>query len=85
MSCFYDSRRDMLVLKCDCCGKKVDLYKGETDRLLANDWIHKNGWKTIKIVNCFNQVCPECKAAIEERYREEWMNKNCGVTDNAPT
>lgn len=78
MSCFYDSRRDMLKLKCDCCRKIVDLYKGETDRLLANDWIRKNGWKTIKIGKRFIHVCPECKAAIEKRYREEWLSKNGG-------
>lgn len=37
MSVYYDNRNRMLKLKCDCCQKVVDLYKNETDRLLAHD------------------------------------------------
>lgn len=85
MSCFYDFRRDMLRLRCDCCRKVVDLYKGETDRLLANAWIHQNGWKTIKIGDKWNHLCPDCKKAIEDQYREEWMKKHREVTDDART
>lgn len=73
MSVFYNGRDDMLKLKCDSCRKIVDLYKGETDRLLAHDWIHEHGRKTIKIKDIWINVCPACKEAIEAKHRERFI------------
>lgn len=73
MSVFYDRHSDMLKLKCDCCRKVENLYKGETDRLLAHDWIHEHKWKTIKIKDIWINVCPICREAIEAKHRERFI------------
>ena len=57
MSCYYSHYRDMLILKCDGCGKTVDLYKGETDKCLKHDYIKVNGWKTEKRGNRWIDIC----------------------------
>ena len=75
MSCYYDSRRDMLVLRCDGCGKKVDLYKGETDRLLCHDYIRENGWKTQKRRGKWENICDECVKAIQDQRRQEYIRR----------
>ena len=73
MSVFYDRHSDMLKLKCECCRKVENLYKGETDRLLAHDWIHEHKWKTIKIKDIWINVCPICREAIEAKHRERFI------------
>lgn len=73
MACFYNSNRDMLILKCDSCGKTVDLYKGQTDRLLKHDYMRGNGWKTYKHNKRWIDLCPECKTALEQKKRESFL------------
>ena len=75
MSVYYDNRNKILKLKCDCCRKVVDLYKNETDRLLAHDWIHEHGWKTIKIKKIWINVCTVCREAIEDEYRKSFIEE----------
>lgn len=75
MSIFYDHRTDMLKLKCDCCKKVVYLYKGQTDRLLANDYCHDHGWKITKKGDRWLHLCPECKKAIEDYNRKKFIEK----------
>ena len=76
MSCYYSASRDMLVLKCDSCKKTVDLFKGQTDKLLKHDWIRENGWKTMKKNDKWLDICEECKKALEEKKRQEWIAKS---------
>ena len=73
MACFYQAGRNMLVLQCDVCKTVVDIYRGETDRLLANYYIRENGWKATKINGKWMQLCPECKKAMETKRREKFM------------
>ena len=75
MSCFYQSYRNMLVLKCDGCGITEDLYEWETDRLLANDWIKEHGWKTMKQGSRWINICPRCKKAFEDARRDHWIKE----------
>lgn len=74
MSCYHDRHRDMLVLKCDGCGKTVDLYEGETDRCLCHDYIHKHGWKTQKKNGRWINICDECVVAVQSAKRERFVN-----------
>lgn len=74
MSCYYSTHRKMLVLKCDGCGRLVDLYNGETDRTLANDYIHENGWKTMKDGGKWINICHDCVAAMQEQKRRAWVD-----------
>lgn len=75
MSVYYSKYRDMLVLKCDGCGEAVDLYKGETDRLLAHDYIRTNGWKTTRSNGVWINICPECKKAVQDQRRRSFAEK----------
>ena len=64
-----------LYLRCDGCGKTVLCCKDQTDRLLANDYIHENGWRTVKRGAKWIHACPDCKAAIEAKKREEFIEE----------
>ena len=75
MSVYYNDRKDMLVLKCNGCGRTEDLYKGETDRLLANDWIHEHNWKTVKTNSGWHNLCPDCKEAFYAKRREKYLER----------
>ena len=75
MSCFYEHHTDMLKLKCDSCKRIVNLYKGETDRLHANEYCHDNGWIITKRGGRWLHLCPECKKAIEEHNRRKFIEK----------
>lgn len=74
MSSFVSSAGD-LYLKCDGCTLTVLTDKGQTDRLLVNDYIRENGWKTMKKKNKWINLCPDCKKAFYEKRREEWLNQ----------
>lgn len=74
----YEARRDMLVILCDGCGLKHDLYKGQTDRCLAHDWIKENGWKTMKHHGQWINICPNCKKAYEDAKRALWLKGMVG-------
>ena len=82
MSCYYNEYRDMLVLKCDSCGEKVDLYKGETDRLLKHDYIKEHGWLSTKMFNKWLDLCPDCRSALRDRNRSIFLKED-GHEDNA--
>ena len=74
MSCYYNKYRDMLVLKCDACGKQIDLYKGSTDRLDRLLWERENAWKTKRMDNGkWADYCKECLTAVEEKKRQAWV------------
>ena len=73
MSCYYQTKRDMLILKCDVCGKQVDLFRHETDRTLKHDYIHENGWKTMKDHEAWIDICSDCKQALEDVKRQKWI------------
>lgn len=76
MSCYYSTYTDYLTLKCDVCGKKVKLYKGETDRLLKHSWMNDNGWICRKANNGkWMDVCNECKTAIEDWKRKSFIER----------
>ena len=75
MACKYVINRDMLVLICDSCGRIDDIAKGQTDRLLANDYVHKNGWRTEKMNGKWIHLCPECKKAVEEKKRRIFLDR----------
>lgn len=71
----YYENRDMLVLRCDGCGISVDLFRGQTDRCLAHDYIHEHGWKTMKLNKKWVNICPECKKAFYEQKRQNWIER----------
>lgn len=75
MSCYYQNARDMLVLKCDSCKVVVDLYQGQTDRLMKHDYIRENGWKTMKLDGRWVDLCPDCKSALYEARREAFIRQ----------
>lgn len=76
MSCYYSQYRNMLVLKCDGCGTSVDLYKGETDRLLKHDYIKEHDWQTYKDKTAkWKDICPECKKARADAKRAKWLEE----------
>lgn len=75
MACFYSSKHDMLVLKCDACGCSVDLYRGETDRTLKLDYIRENGWKMLKMGGKWLDICRACKAEMERKKRDAFMQE----------
>lgn len=76
MSCYVDFYRNMLVLRCDGCGTKVDLWPDQTDRLLANIYMKENGWKAMKLKSGkWIQICPDCKSAYYSAKRESWLKK----------
>lgn len=83
MSIFYDGKRDMLRLKCDSCHKTVDLFRGQTDRLLAHDWIHEHGWKTMNTNKGWANVCPICRETIETEHRKRFIEQYFLMEDEA--
>lgn len=78
MSVFYNTKRDMLMIMCDACKKTEDLYKHETDRLIAHSWIREHGWKTMKKNDKWINICKECKEALENSRRQKWLAENAG-------
>lgn len=80
MSCYYNSRRMMLVLRCDSCGRAEDIAEKQTDRLLKHEWIREHGWKTVKTTERFADLCEDCKRALEEKKRQDWINSQEGKT-----
>ena len=80
MSCYYHTKREMLVLKCDACGKQVDIAQYRTDRTLKNNYIRENGWRTMKHHEKWMDICPDCKKAFEEAKRELWIATIGGAT-----
>lgn len=79
MSCWYSVRNDMLMLRCDVCRTTVELYKGQTDRLLKHDYMRSHGWRCEKREEKWFDICPECDAAIKQSRREAWIRKEQGV------
>lgn len=75
MACFYQAYRDMLVLRCDACRRVDDVARGQTDRLLANDYIRAHGWKTTKIGGRWTHLCPDCNEAVREQKREAFLKR----------
>lgn len=73
MSVFYNSRRSMLVIKCDGCGFVADVCKNQTDRLIANEWVHENNWRTMKIQGKWAHLCPECSKAYYSKKRDAFV------------
>lgn len=78
MSCYYSALRDMLVLKCDGCGRTVDLGKGETDRCLCHAYIHENGWKTMRRRGKWLNICDECLAELLSINRKKFLEEMVG-------
>lgn len=74
MSVFIDSYPSV-NLKCDGCGLMVCVAKNQTDRLLIHDYIHENGWKTMKLKGEWVNFCPKCKEAYYEKRREKLLEK----------
>lgn len=70
MAVFYSRYIDALMIRCDCCRETVKIYENQTDRLLANDWIKENNWKTQKINNKFMNFCPYCAERIKQKLVE---------------
>lgn len=74
MSCYYETRRDMLVLKCDSCGEKVDLYKHQTDKTLKHDYMREHGWGTFERREKWYDLCNICNESLKVKRREEFVN-----------
>lgn len=68
-----------VIIRCDGCGRKETVAEGQTDRLLVNDYVHANGWKTTKKDDRWINLCPDCVSALREKRRNEWL-KNDGFT-----
>lgn len=75
LSVFYCSKTDYLKIRCNGCGLVKKLYKGETDRLLANNWIRENKWQTRKMFDKWIHLCPKCKEALLELKRADFLKK----------
>lgn len=71
MAIFYSRYTGALMLRCDCCRETVELYKGETDRLLAHDWMKEHLWKTRKVNDKFMIFCPYCNEAINRKLADK--------------
>lgn len=67
----YKWHSTAIFVKCDICTttELVSGTEGETDRCLAHDWIHANGWKTLKYKGKWIQLCPECKTQFYQHKR----------------
>ena len=82
MSVFYNSKKDMLQLKCNGCDLTENLYKGQTDRTVAHDWIHTHGWRTMKINGEWQNLCPDCYNALRTKTRERWLGRINSYADD---
>ena len=62
-------------IKCDGCGKAELVAENQSDRLFVNDFVHENGWRTMKDGNKWINICPVCKMALEEKKRADFIRK----------
>lgn len=62
-------------VKCDACGFK--LYTDTTGYFFGEHMrtAKQKGWLITKSNNKWLNLCPECKQALEEKRRKEWLEK----------
>jgi len=71
---YYNSKKDMLVGKCDACGIQMDGYKGETDKCEFTCGLFKeNGWLQRKVNGKWKHFCPACKEEFYKAKRERYF------------
>lgn len=77
MSVFYQYKKDRIKLVCDGCGfsPEPSIFEGQSDRLIANGYMHEEGWQITKCKQKWIHLCPECKKAIQEKKRAEFASK----------
>ena len=69
MSVYVNQAGDLMI-SYNGCGLTALV---ETDRLIANDWQRKNGWKPQKFAGKWINLCPDCLKTLREYRRDEWI------------
>lgn len=66
---------DLNGVKCDACGFK--LYANIEGQLFGEHMriAKAEGWLITKEHNKWLNLCPKCKQALEEKRRQEWLNR----------